>query len=882
MGTPNYWGELERRGLAKRKALQGKLAYYYQSAEAEYWDGHWEDELQEGRYQKAEQGRLGELRKAFLTYLPRQGKILEGGCGLGHLVLALRSLGYDCEGIDFAEATVDAVRRLRPDIPIEYGDVTALPVADAYYHGYISLGVVEHREEGPEPFLQEAHRVLAEDGIAIFTTPTFSPLRKLKANLGYFSRVGKGELPFYQYAYSREALSEYLWQAGFEVIDGYRYNAPKGLSDEIPFLKSWLEVRSIRKWAKSSPWLNRFCGHAQLLVCQKRRTPKVCRTSNGRLEQEILSLLPSSGKLLLLSQTAKPSPLLEALDHLEVSQVVGESDIPSETFDAALVEAPLESGISLSALHQVLSADAKLIVLGKAPDLRAAGFVPFAPDKGELFFAFRKNQLPENELPFPLLPSDWRAAEKSGLAQRRIVSGKLDYLAAPFVDTKVRNYFEVHDTPKPGPEWSFLEHFYPRQGRVLHVSKDYHPFSELSVPRGVSKVIVSLDKRVAQASEKLKIIHANPEHLPFAADTFSGVFLDEPQEAVLAELKRVLLPDGVLLLAVFRASPLESLLCFLGAFRQKVLGMEFYRHAWKESELQSLLSQSGFSVLKKELHTSKRGTVLSRMFNFFFSQRLTLVCRPRESSSLVRTRFESRNGFFARDSHGNEFATPKSSEELSSYLEKKLGEKRLQSIEKGNLSELRNLLVKNLPKEGSTLELEPGERCLFLALRARGYDCAAFDSAEEVVNRLLSLRSDAPIALAEPTALPLKGGTCAAILGLDVVERQEDPEALFAELRRVLEPEGLLVLGVRLRGRYRKCGEAGGLAFLRKRYSKEGFLELLKKEGFDIQTTETFGGPESMFEKILDRLPGSPALFKKRALFEKRFVVVARKKTREN
>ena len=86
--------------------------------------------------------------------------------GLGQDVLALRVRGYDAEGVDWGSETVQAVRELYPELPIRASDVTQMEVPDGYYKGYISLGVVEHRQEGPQPFLKEASRVLERDGVA--------------------------------------------------------------------------------------------------------------------------------------------------------------------------------------------------------------------------------------------------------------------------------------------------------------------------------------------------------------------------------------------------------------------------------------------------------------------------------------------------------------------------------------------------------------------------------------------------------------------------------------------------------------------------------------------------------------------------------------------
>ena len=46
------------------------------------------------------------LRQWILKYVPRHGKSVEAGCGLGRYVFYLSQLGLDIEGIDFSEPTI--------------------------------------------------------------------------------------------------------------------------------------------------------------------------------------------------------------------------------------------------------------------------------------------------------------------------------------------------------------------------------------------------------------------------------------------------------------------------------------------------------------------------------------------------------------------------------------------------------------------------------------------------------------------------------------------------------------------------------------------------------------------------------------------------------
>ena len=254
-----------------RNVENGRLAYYRKrAATSSYWSEHWSrTQLTTGEFSWAVLGELLHL-EPYSNYLPQTGRILDAGCGLGRYVLALRVLGFEAEGVDYAADTINAVKRIYPDLPVRQGDVTRLDVPDDFYSAYISLGVVEHRVAGPEPFLQEARRVLSRGGIAFISVPHFHSLRRLRT-----SRSAKKDPPqqlsFYQYAFTPEEFSRILQTFDFEIIDRGAYGLDSGLKSEIPRLSwllkrdhiGWRLARLINKWE----WLERRWGHMLIFVC---------------------------------------------------------------------------------------------------------------------------------------------------------------------------------------------------------------------------------------------------------------------------------------------------------------------------------------------------------------------------------------------------------------------------------------------------------------------------------------------------------------------------------------------------------------------------------------------------------------------------------------
>lgn len=58
------------------------------------------------------------------------GRLIEIGCGPGHVARFLRDRGANVAGIDLSVGMVENARRLNPDIPFQVGDMTALNLED--------------------------------------------------------------------------------------------------------------------------------------------------------------------------------------------------------------------------------------------------------------------------------------------------------------------------------------------------------------------------------------------------------------------------------------------------------------------------------------------------------------------------------------------------------------------------------------------------------------------------------------------------------------------------------------------------------------------------------------------------------------------------------
>lgn len=224
--------------------LGGRLCWYGDPPDDEFWGELWTSRLTSDYFTDADRGDLQDLEVILTRHMRPDGRNIEAGCGLGYWVAALQARGFAVEGVDYSESLVEAVNRARPDLTIRQGDAMALTdYPDASVDAYLSFGVVEHWESGPEPFLIEAARIIRPNGAIIISVPFFSPMRRMKARLNCFD-TGAQVLnrPFFQYGFSEAEFGELLKRSGFRLIDVHYQFVQRSLVEEVP-LYFWLNRR---------------------------------------------------------------------------------------------------------------------------------------------------------------------------------------------------------------------------------------------------------------------------------------------------------------------------------------------------------------------------------------------------------------------------------------------------------------------------------------------------------------------------------------------------------------------------------------------------------------------------------------------------------------
>lgn len=278
----------------------------------EFWDRIWSKcSLQEA----VKEVETNFMLPIFLKYFTKDGKILEAGCGLGKYVIYFTRKGYNIEGIDFAQETINRIKKYDATLPARVDDLRRIDCQDEYYTVYYSGGVIEHYEEGASSILREAYRVLKKDGFLIITVPYVNLIKYLDDLIWFFILRKRKRLIksidntsylyfltdtrwmnkrcehgwwFYQYVYRKKEIEKILRESCFKPIFSKRVQVQWGIKTFIKnagfisfnerknnpyvnFIKKYLfcenEIRSIGRILISI--LGLFFAHQILFVCKK-------------------------------------------------------------------------------------------------------------------------------------------------------------------------------------------------------------------------------------------------------------------------------------------------------------------------------------------------------------------------------------------------------------------------------------------------------------------------------------------------------------------------------------------------------------------------------------------------------------------------------------
>ena len=231
------------------------------------WDREWSE---------SGGGRITEDHESWRQmrrFLPKNGSVLEAGCGLAKWVEFLNKQGFKARGIDFSAVAIQKSRELWPGIELVQGDLRRMPFETGRFQAVVSFGAVEHDSAGPDEALREMQRVLEPGGIMYCSVPCMNTLRRcgtlaLKDWLVCSKTVRrlagrKPEVSFYEFVFTPEEYARILAAAGFEVL------SMLPCSPRLDFLEpreGSFGHRTLRRIAARFPWL---AAHMVAAICRK-------------------------------------------------------------------------------------------------------------------------------------------------------------------------------------------------------------------------------------------------------------------------------------------------------------------------------------------------------------------------------------------------------------------------------------------------------------------------------------------------------------------------------------------------------------------------------------------------------------------------------------
>jgi SAM-dependent methyltransferase len=139
-----------------------------------------------------------------------EGKVLDIGCGNGHLLVLLKDKGCDVYGVETNHKSASACNQR--GFKVFCGILEDANFPDEFFDAVILSQVIEHLPS-PKRTLHEIHRILKQDGkVLIYCPNADSYLSKI------FGRYWHGwHIPFHFYGFTRDTIQKLSHRSGFKL-----------------------------------------------------------------------------------------------------------------------------------------------------------------------------------------------------------------------------------------------------------------------------------------------------------------------------------------------------------------------------------------------------------------------------------------------------------------------------------------------------------------------------------------------------------------------------------------------------------------------------------------------------------------------------------------
>lgn len=155
------------------------------------------------------------------SMIPKDGKVLDAGCGYGKELKIFADAGYNVTGVDLSERLLDIAQKLAPKAKLAKMDVRNLGLEDEHFDAVWCNAVLLHlKSEDAQKALAEFYRVLKPSGVL------YVLVRKSENQPRIATEQIKGMPRLFHY-YTEEELRDLVQTAGFGNLEISTFNERK-------------------------------------------------------------------------------------------------------------------------------------------------------------------------------------------------------------------------------------------------------------------------------------------------------------------------------------------------------------------------------------------------------------------------------------------------------------------------------------------------------------------------------------------------------------------------------------------------------------------------------------------------------------------------------
>jgi SAM-dependent methyltransferase len=158
-----------------------------------------------------------------------KGKILDVGCGSGADLKKLRDKGWETYGVDISSIAVKHARKLGLDV--FSGELNEAMFPNGYFDVIVMKYALEHMHN-PLKVLNEAHRILRDDGLLVIGVPNINSM-EAKIFKGYWYHL---DVPRHLYHFSPHTLELLLKKSKFSIRKIDYETLPSGINGSLNYL----------------------------------------------------------------------------------------------------------------------------------------------------------------------------------------------------------------------------------------------------------------------------------------------------------------------------------------------------------------------------------------------------------------------------------------------------------------------------------------------------------------------------------------------------------------------------------------------------------------------------------------------------------------------